>query len=106
MAKKLLLCASTFHISAALWSGRQLVGCRGFEDDDAGHAAFQSLLNSTAGVPVYAQETTRIPDLSWGYVRIDPAGSGSFDGLTADFEPVLSSLYVFQVYATEGWCNF
>lgn len=58
MAKKLLLCASTFHISAALWSGRRLVGCRGFEDDDAGHAAFQSLLRSTAGVPVYLMADT------------------------------------------------
>jgi hypothetical protein len=58
MAKKLLLCASTFHISAALWSGRRLVGCRGFEDDDAGHAAFQNLLRSTAGVPVYLMADT------------------------------------------------
>ena len=54
MAKKLLLCASTFHITAALWTGRRLVGCRGFEDDEAGTAAFQNLLRSTArraGVP-------------------------------------------------------
>jgi len=58
MAKKLLLCASTFHISAALWSGRRLVGCRGFEDDDAGHAAFQNLLRSTSGVPVYLMADT------------------------------------------------
>jgi hypothetical protein len=58
MAKKLLLCASTFHISAALWSGRRLIGCRGFEDDDAGHAAFQNLLRSTAGVPVYLMADT------------------------------------------------
>jgi hypothetical protein len=58
MAKKLLLCASTFHISAALWSGRRLEGCRGFEDDDAGHAAFQKLLRSTAGVPVYLMADT------------------------------------------------
>ena len=58
MAKKLLLCASTFHISAALWSGRRLVGCRGFEDDDAGHAAFQGLLRSTPGVPVYLMADT------------------------------------------------
>ena len=58
MAKKLLLCASTFHISAALWSGRRLMGCRGFEDDEAGHAAFQNLLRSTAGVPVYLMADT------------------------------------------------
>ena len=58
MAKKLLLCASTFHVSAALWSGRRLIGCRGFEDDAAGHAAFQNLLRSTAGVPVYLMADT------------------------------------------------
>ena len=45
MAKKLLLCASTFHISAALWSGRRLVGCRGFEDDDAGLARTMAALD-------------------------------------------------------------
>ena len=48
---------------------------------------FLLLLIFLAAQLVYAQETTRIPALSWGYVRIDPAGSGSFDGLTADFEP-------------------
>jgi hypothetical protein len=53
MAKKLLLCASTSHLSAAVWTGRRLVGCRGFEDDHAGQAAFQDLLRSTPGVPVY-----------------------------------------------------
>ena len=58
MAKKLLLCASTFHVSAALWSGRRLIGCRGFEDDAAGHTAFQNLLRSTAGVPVYLMADT------------------------------------------------
>jgi hypothetical protein len=58
MAKKLLLCASTFHVSAALWSGRRLIGCRGFEDDEAGHAAFRNLLRSTAGVPVYLMGDT------------------------------------------------
>lgn len=41
----------------------------------------------TVGLPVCAQQPTNIPDLSWGYVRIDPAGSGSFDGLTAEFTP-------------------
>jgi len=53
MAKKLLLCASTFHVSAALWAGGKLLGCRGFDDDDAGQAAFQNLLRSASGVPVY-----------------------------------------------------
>lgn len=53
MAKKLLLCASTFHVSAALWDGGKLLGCRGFDDDNAGQAAFQTLLRSASGVPVY-----------------------------------------------------
>ena len=54
MAKKLLLCASTFHISAALWSGRRLLGCRGFEDDEAGHAGLPEPVafhRRRAGVP-------------------------------------------------------
>jgi hypothetical protein len=33
-----------------------------------------------------AQHSAEIPDLSWGYVRVDLASSGSFSGLTADFE--------------------
>jgi hypothetical protein len=32
-----------------------------------------------------AQPASEIPDLSWGYVRVDRAGSGSFEGLTAGF---------------------
>ena len=39
-------------------SGRRLIGCRGFEDDEAGPAAFQNLLRSAAGVPVYLMADT------------------------------------------------
>ena len=74
MAKKLLLCASTFHISAALWSGRRLLGCRGFEDDDAGHAAFQNLLRSASGVPVYLMADTVDEDYRFEML---PHASGS-----------------------------
>lgn len=41
----------------------------------------------SSGIAAAAQETTGIPDLSWGYVRVDLAASGSFGGLTAAFEP-------------------
>jgi hypothetical protein len=36
---------------------------------------------------VRAQDAAEIPDLSWGYVRVDLAASGSFGGLTSEFEP-------------------
>lgn len=58
MASKLLLCASNFHVSAALWSGRRLIGCRGYADDEHGHAAFENLLRSAANVPVYLMADT------------------------------------------------
>lgn len=32
-----------------------------------------------------AQPSQQIPDLSWGFIRVDRAGSGSFEGLTAGF---------------------
>ena len=51
----------TFHISAALWSPAA-AGCRGFEDDDAGHAAFQNPLRPTASVPVYLMADTADED--------------------------------------------
>jgi len=58
MAKKILLCASAFHLSAAVWTGRRLSVCRGFEDDEAGHRAFLSFLRSAPGVPVYLTADT------------------------------------------------
>jgi hypothetical protein len=58
MAKKILLCASAFHLSAAVWSGRRLTVCRGFEDDEAGHRAFLSFLHSAPDVPVYLTADT------------------------------------------------
>jgi hypothetical protein len=39
------------------------------------------------GTPSRAQDANEVPDLSWGYVRVDLAGSGSFGGLTSEFEP-------------------
>jgi hypothetical protein len=33
-----------------------------------------------------AQTAGDIPDLSWGFIRVDLAGSGSFGGLTSEFE--------------------
>jgi hypothetical protein len=58
MAKKILLCASAFHLSAAVWSGRRLTVCRGFEDDEAGRRAFLNFLHSAPGVPVYLTADT------------------------------------------------
>jgi len=58
MAKKILLCASALHLSAAVWSGRRLTVCRGFEDDDAGQRAFLNFLRSAPGVPVYLTADT------------------------------------------------
>jgi hypothetical protein len=58
MAKKILLCASAFHLSAAIWSGRRLAVCRGFEDDDAGHRAFVNFLHAARNVPVYLTADT------------------------------------------------
>jgi hypothetical protein len=58
MAKKILLCASAFHLSAAVWSGRRLTVCRGFEDDEAGRQAFLNFLHSASGVPVYLTADT------------------------------------------------
>ena len=33
MAKKVLLCASAFHLSAAVWNGSRLTVLRSFEDE-------------------------------------------------------------------------
>jgi hypothetical protein len=53
MAKKLLLCSSPYHLTAALWSGRGLAALRAFEDDEAGRAGFISFLRSAGPLPVY-----------------------------------------------------
>jgi hypothetical protein len=58
MAKKVLLCASAFHLSAAVWNGSRLTICRSFEDEPEGHAAFQTFLPSVAGIPVYVTADT------------------------------------------------
>lgn len=58
MAKKLLLCASAFHLSAAVWNGRRLAVCRSFEDDPEGHQAFQTFLASVSGIPTYLTADT------------------------------------------------
>jgi anti-anti-sigma regulatory factor len=58
MAKKLLLCASPYHLTAALWSGDGLAAIRAFEDDDAGRAGFVSFLRSVGSLPVYLAADT------------------------------------------------
>jgi len=39
------------------------------------------------GTGVGWSQDANVPDLSWGYVRVDLAASGSFSGLTSEFEP-------------------
>jgi hypothetical protein len=51
---------------------------------DAPPISVALLTVATAG---QAQQTSEIPDLSWGYIRVDRAGSGTFGGLTSEFEP-------------------
>jgi hypothetical protein len=58
MAKKLLLSASPFHLTAAMWSGRRLAAVRAFEDDEAGRAGFLSFLRSAGPLPVYLMADT------------------------------------------------
>jgi hypothetical protein len=58
MAKRVLLCASAFHLSAAVWNGSRLSACRSFEDEPEGHAAFQTFLANVAGIPVYLTADT------------------------------------------------
>lgn len=58
MAKKLLLCASAYHLSAAVWNGSRLTVSRSFEDEPEGHQAFQTFLASVAGIPVYLTADT------------------------------------------------
>jgi hypothetical protein len=50
-------------------------------------AALWLTLSAAVGPRVDAQEADDIPDLSWGYVRVDLAASGTFSGLTSEFEP-------------------
>jgi hypothetical protein len=58
MAKRVLLCASAFHLSAAVWNGSRLTVCRSFEDDPEGHNAFQQFVLTVAGIPVYLTADT------------------------------------------------
>lgn len=53
MARKLVLCASTFHLTAGVWTGRRLDAVRSFEDTEEDQHAFANLLRSARGVPVY-----------------------------------------------------
>jgi hypothetical protein len=58
MAKRVLLCASAFHLSAAVWNGSRLTVCRSFEDEPEGHAAFQAFLGTVTGIPVFLTADT------------------------------------------------
>ncbi len=58
MARKLLLCLSTFNVTAALARGRRVGPCTEFEDDEEGHTAFHAYLRRLSGVPVYLMVDT------------------------------------------------
>jgi hypothetical protein len=58
MASKLLLCASSFHLSVGLWTGRRLASVRTFEDDESGQRAFHAFVQGVAGVPAYLMADT------------------------------------------------
>jgi len=53
MARKLVLCASSFHLTAGVWTGRRLDAVRSFEDVEEDQHAFANLLRAAHGMPVY-----------------------------------------------------
>lgn len=53
MRRKLLLCISTYHLTAALWSRGQLRAVQEFTDDEAGQREFMAFLRGLRRVPIY-----------------------------------------------------
>jgi hypothetical protein len=53
MARKLVLCASSFHLTAGVWTGRRLDAVRSFEDVEEDQQAFANFLRAAHGMPVY-----------------------------------------------------
>jgi len=53
MRRKLLLCVSTYHLTAALWSGGQLRAVQEFADDEPGQRAFVDFLRTLKRVPIF-----------------------------------------------------
>ncbi len=53
MRRKLLLCVSTYHLSAAVWSRGQLRALQEFSDDEAGQREFMTFLGGLRRIPIY-----------------------------------------------------
>lgn len=53
MRRKLILCISTYHLTAGLWSRGQLRAVQEFSDDEAGQREFMTYLRGLRRVPIY-----------------------------------------------------
>jgi hypothetical protein len=58
MARKLVLCASSFHLTAGLWTGRRISAVHRFDAGDEDQPAFANFLRAARGVPVYLMADT------------------------------------------------
>ena len=53
MRRKLLLCVSAYHLTAAVWSRGQLRAVQEFADDEAGQREFMAFLGGLRRTPIY-----------------------------------------------------
>ena len=58
MAHKLVLCISTSHLTAGVWTGRRLDRVHRFEDSEPDQQAFANFLHAAHGVPAYVMADT------------------------------------------------
>ncbi len=58
MARKLVLCASTSHLTSGVWTGRRLDQVHKFEDNEPDQQAFANFLRAAHGVPAYVMADT------------------------------------------------
>jgi hypothetical protein len=58
MARKLVLCASTSHLTAGVWTGRRLERVHSFEDTEEDQQSFANFLHAAHGVPAFLMADT------------------------------------------------
>jgi len=58
MARRLVLCASTSHLTTGVWTGRRLERVHKFEDNEPDQQAFANFLRAAHGVPAYLMADT------------------------------------------------
>src|SRR4249920_2777798 len=58
MARKLVLCASTLHLTAGVWTGRRLDRVHRFEDNEPDQQAFANFLRAAHGAPAFLMADT------------------------------------------------